>query len=152
MQRSRCSVPVLYTKSNFTGPLMQSRYPANPCMQIVSIPDTVGGSPRIEGSRWTCANVVGAMWYNHYNIARFLTEYETNFYEDDVVTCLRYCAVKQCIFDRVHSHCEHCTLDVGWGQHMAMENEAAIRNGLPPPKRAARKLPGVCPTTLEQPC
>lgn len=105
--------------------------------KIVSTPDTVSGSPRIEGTRWTCANVVGTIWYNHYNVAQFLAflaKHGTNYFcEDDIITCLRYCAVKQCVADRVHSYCEHCTLDVEWGQQMTKENDAAIRNGLPPP-------------------
>lgn len=101
--------------------------------KIVSTPGTVGGAPRIEGSRWTCANVVGAMWHNDYTIGQFLSEFETQFCDDDIVTCLKYCASKQCVSERVHSFCEHCTLDVQWGAQMAEENLAAIREGLPPP-------------------
>ena len=101
--------------------------------KIVSTPDTVGGSPRLDGTRWTCANVVGSMWYNNYSVDEFLARFQTNFCSEDVITCLNYCAKRKCVSSSVHSYCEHCTLDVEWGKQMAAENEQAIRNGSNPP-------------------
>ena len=105
----------------------------NHMRDIVSTPDTVGGSPRIDGTRWSCANVVASLWYNSYTIDQFLSEFETVFEPREVLNCVKYCAEKRCTASNVHSFCEHCTLDVEWGKQLIAENEQAIRDGLPPP-------------------
>ncbi len=104
--------------------------------RIVSTVGTNSGSPRIDGTRWTCANVVGSMWYNSYSVDQFLAEFETDFGSEDVISCLNYCAKRQCVASSVHSYCEHCTLDVEWGKQMAAENEQAILAGLDPPNES----------------
>lgn len=101
--------------------------------KIVSTPDTVSGSPRIDGTRLTCANVVASLWYNDYSIDQFLAEFKASFDHQDVIICLEYCAHRQCVASSVHAYCEHCTLDVEWAKQLEVENQQWTRDGLDPP-------------------
>ncbi|MBL8869151.1 MAG: DUF433 domain-containing protein [Planctomycetaceae bacterium] len=78
---------------------------------IVSTKDTNSGSPRIVGTRLTCANVVQALWYGYrHSIDEYLATYDY-LSRSDVLNCLTYCAKQKCVVDNVHSYCEQCTLD-----------------------------------------
>lgn len=79
--------------------------------KIVSTADTNSGSPRIEGTRLTCANVAQSLWYNdHHSLAEYLKAYP-NLTRADILAALEYCGNKQCVGDCVISFCEQCTLD-----------------------------------------
>lgn len=78
---------------------------------IVSTTDTNSGSPRIDGTRLTCANVTQGIWYGYdHSLDRYLAAYEY-LTRADLLNCLSYCARRQCVEDNVHSFCEQCTLD-----------------------------------------
>lgn len=100
--------------------------------QIVSTPGTVGGSPRIEGTRLTCANVVGMLREGGFTLNEYLESWDY-LSREDVIEALRYCASRQCVAAAVHSFCQHCTLDVEWGKQINSENEQAIRCGMTQP-------------------
>jgi len=77
----------------------------------------------------TCANIVGIFWYQKLSLAQF-HKYWDYISAQDVQRCLEYCAEKQCVKEKVHSFCEHCTLDVHWAEQLTAENEQAIQDGL----------------------
>ena len=78
---------------------------------IVSTTDTNSGSPRIDGTRLTCANVAQSLWYGYdHSLNEYLATYEY-LSRSDILNCLTYCAKQQCVADNVHSYCEQCTLD-----------------------------------------
>lgn len=76
---------------------------------IVSTTTTNSGSPRIDGTRLTCANVAQSLWYG-FSLNEYLDTHD-ELSASDILNCLRYCARQQCIDDDVHSYCEQCTLD-----------------------------------------
>ena len=76
--------------------------------RVVSTKDIVGGSPCIEGTRLTCANVAQRLRYE--SIAEYLRDYPY-LEPGDIRNALDYCASKQCVDDQVIAYCEHCTLD-----------------------------------------
>ena len=79
--------------------------------EIVSTTDTNSGSPRIDGTRLTCANVAQSLWYGfERSIDSYLGTHD-NLSPTDILNCLNYCSRKQCVADDVHSYCEQCTLD-----------------------------------------
>ena len=78
---------------------------------IVSTTDTNSGSPRIDGTRLTCANVTQSLWYSYdHSLIAYLATYDY-LSRPDILHCLSYCARRQCVDDNVHSYCEQCTLD-----------------------------------------
>lgn len=76
--------------------------------RVVSIDGMVGGSPCIEGTRLTCANVAQRLRYE--SLDEYLGDYP-HLDADDIRNCLEYCSRKHCIEDQVINFCEHCTLD-----------------------------------------
>ena len=78
---------------------------------IVSTTDTNSGSPRIDGTRLTCANVTQSLWYGYdHSLNAYLATYDY-LSRPDILNCLSYCARQKCADDNVHSYCEQCTLD-----------------------------------------
>ncbi|PHS13774.1 MAG: hypothetical protein COA78_06705 [Blastopirellula sp.] len=78
---------------------------------IVSTTCTNSGSPRIDGTRLTCANVTQSLYYGYeFSLDEYLATYEY-LSRPDILNCLQYCATQQCITDNVHSFCQQCTLD-----------------------------------------
>ncbi len=77
---------------------------------IVRTLDTCTGSPRIDGTRLTCANVVMLLHFT-LTIGQFL---ETHDYLtlDDILEALRYCSAQQCLIDKPDNFCCGCTLDL----------------------------------------
>ena len=79
--------------------------------KITSNADINSGSPGIEGTRLTCANVATSLWYGFdHSIEAYLRTYDY-LSADDILRCLKYCSRQQCVEDSVHSYCEQCTLD-----------------------------------------
>lgn len=76
--------------------------------RIVSTPCTNSGSPRIDGTRLTCANV--AQRLRNESLDEYLLDYP-HLTIEDIRNCLFYCSRRQCVRDTVHSYCEQCTLD-----------------------------------------
>jgi uncharacterized protein (DUF433 family) len=77
---------------------------------IVSTADTCGGSPRIDGTRLTCANVVLSLTIGEMSPVEYLT-----FHQDlviaDIKACATYCAKQRCIDNHVITFCHGCALD-----------------------------------------
>ena len=76
---------------------------------IVSTPGYCSGSPRIDGTRLTCANVA-------HGVQRYGSPfgYLDSYPHIELLTiknCLQYCARQQCLRDGVHCYCEGCVLD-----------------------------------------
>lgn len=85
--------------------------PTNSMRKIVNTTDTNSGSPRIEGTRLTCANVTQSLWHGYdHSLNAYLATYDY-LSRADILNCLSYCARQQCVDDNVHSYCEQCTLD-----------------------------------------
>lgn len=78
--------------------------------RIVSTPDTCSGSPRIEGTRLTCANVVVPLGMHNMPLSDYLSEYP-NLQREDIEECVRYCAAQNCLDDHVPAFCQGCSLD-----------------------------------------
>ncbi|QDT94819.1 DUF433 domain-containing protein [Gimesia aquarii] len=76
---------------------------------IVSTKTTNSGSPRIDGTRLTCANVAQTLWYT-LSLNEYLDMYDY-LSKSDILNCLAYCSQQKCVDDDVHSFCEQCTLD-----------------------------------------
>lgn len=75
---------------------------------IVHTADTCSGSPRIDGTRLTCANVVTLLL--RLGLRDFLWTH--NYLERaDVEACLDYCSREICLQDSPESFCEGCTHD-----------------------------------------
>jgi uncharacterized protein (DUF433 family) len=75
--------------------------------RIVCTPDVCSGSPRVDGTRITVANIVAPLDPKRVELHQ-LTEYVP---VDDAIAALRYCAEQRCLIDRPESFCEQCTLD-----------------------------------------
>ena len=80
----------------------------NKMKRVISIEGMVGGSPCIEGTRLTCANVAQSLRYD--SLETYLSD-RPNLDSSDIRNSLEYCSRKQCIDDQVINYCEHCTLD-----------------------------------------
>jgi uncharacterized protein (DUF433 family) len=80
--------------------------------KIVKTIDTCGGSPRIDGTRLTCADVVITIGESGdgLGVREFLGIYD---YLDmsDVLETLRYCSEQSCRQHAPHVFCHGCTLD-----------------------------------------
>ena len=76
---------------------------------VVTTADTCSGSPRINGTRLTCANVVLMLTFRM-SLNEFLDTYQ-HLGCEDVEECLRYCASRRCIKDAPDAFCEGCSLD-----------------------------------------
>lgn len=77
--------------------------------RIVCTTGFCSGSPRIDGTRLTCADIVLALYYmlslsEYLNVYRYLDE-------DDIRACLAYCSDQTCLRDRPDHFCCGCTLD-----------------------------------------
>ncbi|QDU94684.1 DUF433 domain-containing protein [Lignipirellula cremea] len=68
----------------------------------------VGGSPCIDGTRLTCANVAQSLRYE--SVDEYLRDYP-HLTPADIRNCLEYCSRRQCIEDEVINFCQQCTLD-----------------------------------------
>lgn len=75
---------------------------------VVSTEGIVGGSPCIDGTRLTCANVAQSLKYQ--SVDEYLSDY-SYLTHDDLLGCLKYCAERKCVEGHVANYCEHCTLD-----------------------------------------
>jgi uncharacterized protein (DUF433 family) len=79
--------------------------------KIVCTPGTCSGSPRIDGTRLTCANVVTALADNGLTIMKYLSIYPYLTIED-IKECATYCAAKKCVCDNPANYCSGCSLDL----------------------------------------
>ncbi len=77
--------------------------------QIVCTEGICSGSPRIDGRRLTCANIVSDIKNN--DITPRVYGYRTNLSEASVVNVLKYCANRVCITDQPANFCQGCSLD-----------------------------------------
>jgi uncharacterized protein (DUF433 family) len=77
---------------------------------IVCTEGTCGGSPRIDGTRLTCGNVVSDFAYRKVSLVEWLATYP-DLKVDDLKSCLEYCSSKRCIDDNPKNYCTGCTLD-----------------------------------------
>lgn len=86
--------------------------------RVVCTPGTCGGSPRIEGTRLTCANVVQNLAYQAQPLEEFVMEkapfYDSPFTTADVRNALEYCASQQCLHDQPMNYCQACTHSDGF--------------------------------------
>lgn len=89
---------------------------------IVSTADTCGGSPRIDGTRLTCANVV--LTLRDMTLDDYLAEY-SNLCGDDIVNCLKYCSNRHCLDDHVSNFCQGCSLDTTIAEPCEVPNPPA---------------------------
>lgn len=78
--------------------------------------DTCSGSPRIDGTRLTCANVVLPLGIDGMEVEQFLESYP---YLDrgDIERCVQYCSQQRCVDDRVLTYCQGCSLDTRVSEH-----------------------------------
>lgn len=76
---------------------------------IVCTPGTCSGSPRIDGTRLTCQNII-TMLIEEFGLERVLSTYEY-LTLDDIIECARYCSLQECLKDHPLHYCEGCTLD-----------------------------------------
>ncbi len=77
---------------------------------IVTTSDTCTGSPRIDGTRLICADVVMALHYS-ISIGEYLGTYDY-LTLDDILEALRYCSAQQCLIDKPDNFCCGCSLDL----------------------------------------
>ena len=77
--------------------------------KIVNTIDTCGGSPRIDGTRLTCGNIVNILTYQLPSLEDFFLTYDY-LNKNDIKECLTYCMKKKCISDHVISFCQGCSL------------------------------------------
>lgn len=77
--------------------------------KIVSTEDICGGSPRVNGTRLTCANIVSTLYFGDMALDNFFTVYDYLSY-DDITQCLKCCMCKTCVKSNVLAFCQHCTL------------------------------------------
>ena len=76
---------------------------------ITSTEDICGGSPRISGTRLTCANVVQLLSSEGANLEWFLNIHP-NVAEEDVRECIEYCGQQKCVTQNVLQFCQGCSL------------------------------------------
>lgn len=76
----------------------------------MSTPGVRSGSPRIEGTRLTCANVVLDLTVGRMSHTQFLKIYEELTLQD-IKVCVDYCSRQQCIADQPKTFCQGCSLD-----------------------------------------
>lgn len=67
------------------------------------------GSPRIEGTRLICANIVTILFYE-LSLDQFF-HYYPYLTKDDILNCFQYCANQQCLQDQPINYCQGCALD-----------------------------------------
>jgi uncharacterized protein (DUF433 family) len=74
--------------------------------KVVSLPLMVGGSPTLEGTRMTCANV--SMNLNGLGLEEFRQVYPYITIED-IRCALQYCAEQRCVGTTL-AYCQWCSL------------------------------------------
>ncbi|WP_010243270.1 DUF433 domain-containing protein [Acetivibrio cellulolyticus] len=77
--------------------------------KIVSTKDICGGSPRIDGTRLTCANIVSTLYFGDMSLDNFFSVYDYLTF-DDIIQCLKYCMCQTCLKNNVLAFCQHCKL------------------------------------------
>lgn len=77
--------------------------------KIVSTIDVCSGSPRLDGTRLTCANIVSTLYFGNMPLDKFFTVYDYLTF-DDITQCLKYCMCQNCVKNNVLSFCQHCKL------------------------------------------
>jgi uncharacterized protein (DUF433 family) len=78
--------------------------------KIICTSGICGGSPRIDGTRLTCADVVVQLAFWKITISEWLATYP-RLDKNDILQCLRYCSTKQCVVDKPENYCSGCSLD-----------------------------------------
>ena len=78
---------------------------------IVCTPGNCSGSPRIEGTRLTCANVIHPIAFEGVDGMRKTQAWEI-YNEATLIGCVTYCAERRCVQDRPANFCYHCLLDI----------------------------------------
>lgn len=94
-------------------------------MKIVSIPDIAGGTPTVEGTRLSCADV--AINLEQLGLDRFCQIY-SGLTIADIVESLRYCSEKQCV-EKARAYCHSCSLrqDEPDGRHVWLVSADLLR-------------------------
>lgn len=79
--------------------------------RVVRTPGVCGGSPCIEGTRLTCANVALRLSETQADLDGYLRLYPF-LSRHDVLDCLAYCARQLCLVDNEARYCQRCSLDL----------------------------------------
>ena len=90
--------------------------------EIVISHDVCGGSPRIDGTRLTCANVVLDLTHLDGDAGSLISDHP-NLNQEDLLCCLRYCSRRQCVEDGVVNFCQGCSLDTRKAEPCMQEGE-----------------------------
>ena len=77
--------------------------------KVVSTIDVCSGSPRVDGTRLTCANIVSILYFGDMSLDKFFAVHDYLSY-DDITQCLKYCMCQNCVKKNVLSFCQHCKL------------------------------------------
>lgn len=77
---------------------------------VVCTSNVCGGSPRLDGTRLTCANIATHIRNLGHSINAFVWERPDLSY-NELALCLSYCARRQCMIDKPMHYCCGCSLD-----------------------------------------